>query len=373
MSPLKPDQKFYLLQKHLIPRLIYPLQNPGISLKTLQHIDLKIRTFVKTTLKLPIHTPNSYFYAKSKYGGLSISCFRHLIPSVYCNRLTKARHFGDSAARGILSNDDISKLTTRLTRMLHPCKPDSQSIEQYWAAQHRETKTAKGLQQTKNNVHSYNWINNKPKFFSTRDYLGAIHLRCSTLPCVGIPSNPPHARMCRAGCQKSETLSHILQGCPSTHWERIKRHDCISTSISKACVKKGYTILSEPHIRLSNGELRKPDLVIHNTVSNKAYIVEVSVGWETPTTLESRAQQKVLYYDKPELLDRVQTLTNTTSPPEIHTIIVGARGTWAKSNNQTLDTLGLARGLASNIILNTLRYGCTIHRSFNRLVWSKRR
>lgn len=72
-----------------------------------------------------------------------------------------------------------------------------------------------------------------PRYWSGWDYTRAIKLKCNMLPTLGIPSNPPAKRRCRGGCQKTESVSHVLQQCPVAHWKRINRHDRICNHIKK--------------------------------------------------------------------------------------------------------------------------------------------
>ncbi|KAK9719184.1 hypothetical protein QE152_g22785 [Popillia japonica] len=109
---------------------------------------------------------------------------------------------------------------------------------------------------------SGNWVRNPPNFWSGTDFINAVKLRGNLLPTKGIPSNPPHERRCRAGCNKTESLSHVLQGCPLTHWHRIRRHDRVAGRLRQIAERKGWIVEEETRLRLADGSLRKPDLTM---------------------------------------------------------------------------------------------------------------
>lgn len=71
-APLKPHQKFRLLTQHVIPKAAHDLQYFSITGVTLKKCDGNIRAAIRQIIKLPKSTPTSFFYAKSRDGGLGI-------------------------------------------------------------------------------------------------------------------------------------------------------------------------------------------------------------------------------------------------------------------------------------------------------------
>ncbi|CAG0890455.1 unnamed protein product [Darwinula stevensoni] len=100
-------------------------------------------------------------------------------------------------------------------------------------------------------------------------------------------------RLYRANCLKVESLSHILQGCPSTHWFWVTRHNRLLSMVSDKFTSLGYQIITEPSIMI-HGELRKPDLLLIK--NNSVTVCDLTVGWESPITLYERHIAKVDYY-----------------------------------------------------------------------------
>ena len=83
-------------------------------------------------------------------------------------------------------------------------------------------------------------------------------------------------------CGRRETLGHILQVCPRSWGERIKRHDQISAFTSKKA-------RSKPIIRIYKG-IRKPDLVLAK--KEVAFVLDTIICSEN-ASLSSVHQQKI--------------------------------------------------------------------------------
>jgi len=63
-APLRPQQRLYALNIHLIPSLLHHLTFMSTTKKFLKSIDLRIRAAVRGWLKIPKGVPNSFFYTK---------------------------------------------------------------------------------------------------------------------------------------------------------------------------------------------------------------------------------------------------------------------------------------------------------------------
>lgn len=86
-----------------------------------------------------------------------------------------------------------------------------------------------------------------------------------------------------------ESLSHVLQGCPVTHFERIRRYDEIVKKVARHSRRRGWTVEVEPRVYHPDRQLYKPDLVIHQP--RGLTVVDVQVCWEGPR----HALSEVLY------------------------------------------------------------------------------
>lgn len=229
--------------------------------------------------------------------------------------------------------------------------------------------TLKGLEQATEDPSSNNWLTYPPNGWSGRDFVKAIHLRVNTLPTVGIPSNPPDQRRCRAGCNKVESLSHVIQQCPNTHWQRISRHNEIARKIQRHCQRQ-WTVDAEPHVRHPNGTLYKPDLAI--TQGENVIICDVGVSWEGTITLAQAHENKKRIYDNQQFR-QAAAIKWPQKTIIVEPIIVGARGIWPKANRPTEELLNITKALKISCVHSALKWGPTIHEYFMRSVWRRRR
>lgn len=363
-SPLKPYQKVNILKYFMIPKFIFPLQNPRITQATLKHVDLQIRSAIKTYLHLHIHTPDSCLYARTRDGGLGIPHLATLIPLSLHNSMAQLmKREDDPALTATLSLNIVRSMMERINR-LQPDIPPHQT----WREAIASGPQTRGLEATAEDSASRSWVDRPPRAWSGRDYVKAIHLRTFNLPTAAIPSNPPERRLCRAGCRKPETLSHVLQQCPLTHWARIRRHDTIAAKIIRH-FRKTLPVEDEPHVRHPDGTLYKPDIVIHT--NDDIVVCDVGVSWEGQQSLGLSWQAKKEIYNTPKFMEAaaIRWPGKTVIPLPI---IIGARGVWPKANTPTAEKLKIPHYLKEECVLTALKWGPSIHAEFMRTVWRRR-
>lgn len=183
---------------------------------------------------------------------------------------------------------------------------------------------------------------------------------------MGIPSNPPEQRRCRAGCNKVETIAHVLQQCPTTHWERIRRHNEVAKKIAHHSRLKGWATEEERHIRHTNGTLFKLDLAI--TKDDAVLVIDVGISWEDSQSLSMTWAAKKRVYDQPTFYEAAATRwpskTIVVSP-----LILGARGIWPDCNRPTVELIDLPSTVRASCIHSTLKWSSSINAAFGRVVW----
>lgn len=198
-------------------------------------------------------------------------------------------------------------------------------IDRFHATNLEGSYSGNGLSQGNNITASTTWIDAPPRFWSGWDYMRTIKLKCNMLPPVVVPYNPPtqQQQKCRGGCLKIESLSHVLQQCPVTHWKRINRHDRICVIIKKAAETKHLVVETEPNIRNTDQILKKRNLILQK--DKKLYICDFGVHWEGPNSLEAAYSNKIAIYSTPPFLEAVNKIYN---PPSISVLafIISARG-----------------------------------------------
>lgn len=226
-----------------------------------------------------------------------------------------------------------------------------------------------GMTQAGHHPACSSFIDHPPRYWSGRDYVKAIQLRTNTLPTQDAPYKPRDQRRCRAGCDRNESLCHILQRCPVTHWKRIQRHDWVVESTAKWARKKGMNVLVEPHIRDADGVLHKPDLLFVR--EGEVIVSDVAICWEGPRPLETSADIKRAIYSGGPFLDALRARYPDSSI-RVLPYIIGARGTWCRGNRFLTEALRMPAYLVKDHILSVLKTGFIIHSEFMRTVWRTR-
>ncbi|CAL7932937.1 unnamed protein product [Xylocopa violacea] len=364
-SPLKPWQKLNILQRYLIPRLHHRLQSMDINKKKLKYIDNCIVKFVKNILHLPITTPTPYIHAPLRCGGLGIPALTLHIAAIYLRQLERLKIRGDDQTQSILGAVAVDQLTTRLKRILKDVNlATKQSTQQFWSAQLHKSALGSGLQSMSPGISS--WVYDPPHFWKGRDYIGAIQLRIGLLPTKGAPymSNTD----CRnASCTGTrESLYHVLQRCPVTHYIRVNRHDNINKLTKDAIDKKKFKIENAPRFTTNNNRY-VPDLIALK--QNSAYVIETTVAYETkPLSLSNAYKIKKQKYEDPELIKKIKD-TYRVSEVKVMPLVVGARGSWLATNESIVNEFNLSRKFKNILCTTSLQWGVSIHRSFMNTVW----
>ena len=370
-AALKPNQRLLILKTYLLPRFFYGLQNPKTTGLLLRSASRMVRGHLKRFLHLPTTATSSYLHAALRDGGLGVTDFSTAIPSILLRRLDNLSINGadDQALKEVLEGDLVSRLRLRLLNILKSNVYSKTAVANSWRRDLETSVSGNGLHQGGSSNHSSAWISRPPPFWSGKEFTKAIALRGNLLPTVGIVSNPPDKRRCRAGCPRQESLSHVLQRCPATHLERIRRHDFIVNDLHKMGSRRGWSVAVEPHIRGSDGLLRKPDLIFSN--DEKIIISDVQVVWEGPRPMTAAFQNKQNYYSTPEFLSSINSKF-PGRPVYVFPFIIGARGTWSSSSWSLLTALNIQQNAARDLILRTISGSIKIHESFARAVWSRR-
>ena len=369
-APLKPAQKLSILKGYLLPRLLHLLQSPRITLGLLKSTDKLVRKTVRLILHLPRTSTDSFIHAPSREGGLGVISMRAHIPMIMRRRIANLTATADLSTAAVLVLPDCDQLWTRLCRWTDGQGDNPRAIARDWSQRLQQSYSGNGLHQGNCNGYSGNWVDSPPKYWSGADYVNAVLLKGNALPTRGIPSNPPHERKCRAGCDRTESLSHVLQGCPMTHYPRIRRHDRTVTSLRKAAEQKGWVVLCEKRIRTSDGTLRIPDLLFFK--GSRIVVCDVSVNWEGPNPLSVAYQAKVDYYSNPLFLQALQRMYPDKSIC-VTALVIGARGTWFSGNQKISDILGLSKSTITALICGVINGSVLIHREFMRAVYARPR
>ncbi|GBO40584.1 Retrovirus-related Pol polyprotein from type-2 retrotransposable element R2DM [Araneus ventricosus] len=85
--PLKPQQRLWILNNTLLPKLFHLLVLSSVPAGKLCKLDSTIHAFVRGVLYLPGDCPNSYIHASVADGGLGVPSLRVSVPSCRLSRL----------------------------------------------------------------------------------------------------------------------------------------------------------------------------------------------------------------------------------------------------------------------------------------------
>lgn len=371
-AALRPWQKIFILNRYLIPRLIHCGQTSNITAGKLDHFDRVIRKFVKATLHLPVSTPTAFLHAKIRDGGLSVPCLRHQIGVIYRRRLQRVSLQSDPDYYAAFQTPSFKRLMRRLDIICQGIPTSRNAVAQHWAMKLHQSALGSGLEH--NTRASTSWIMNPPPFWSGQDYIRAIQLRIGLLPTGGAPYVNATAAQCRhPTCTgRRETLSHVLQWCPVTHYPRILRHDKATQDLAKHLKSIGLEVQDTPRIHTRDNRYI-PDLLVIDRKNHTGNIIETSIIWERGSSLLDAARLKKQKYDIPELLSNVQANYNLQKKPKVLPFIVGARGGWPPQNDSIWRHYKLPDTLQRTIVCNVLRYGSSIHRYFMAHTWRSRK
>ena len=292
-SPLKPQQKIFILRIYAIPRLVHSLSLGRYSLNWLKTIDSKIRQVVKSILRLPSSLANSCLYASLRDGGFSIPCLAQAIPRNTLARLVSIKYVDDKEGEAFASSPEYYIIRKRCLKALGK-NPTKESQRAFWRESLHTSINGRGLDQIQESPGN-SWFGKGTRFTNGRTYINLCRLRTNSLMCREMNSRgrPETPRTCRGKCPKVESLSHILQGCPATHWFRVTRHNRLLALVHQKFTDLGFQVILEPRITL-NGQLRKPDLILLQ--ERQVIVCDLTVGWETPQSLDDRHTAKVDYY-----------------------------------------------------------------------------
>ncbi|CAL7932906.1 unnamed protein product [Xylocopa violacea] len=371
-AALRPWQKLHILNRYLIPRLIHCSQNSDITVGKLDHVDRLIRRFVKATLHLPATTPTPFFYAKMRDGGLSIPPLRHLIGVVYRRRLQRISLQSDPDFNAAFQTQSMKRLMRKLDIICQDIPSARSAVARHWATRLHQSALGNGLKY--NSQASTSWILDPPPFWSGRDYIRAIQLRIGLLPTGGAPYINSQDAQCRyPTCTgRRETLSHILQRCPVTHYQRIQRHDKATQDLSSHLKKQGFDIQEAPRVHTRDNRYI-PDLLVIDKTNRTCNIVETTIVWEHQGSLLEAAQIKQQKYSLPEILEHIKSKYNLSEKPRVMPFVIGARGSWPPSNQIIWQKYKLPKFLQRIIVCNVLRYGSSIHKYFMAHTWRSRK
>lgn len=347
-APLKPQQRLFALRVMVLPGLYHLLTLGNTTLSRLKKIDAVTRAAVRKWVCLPHDTVNAYFHANVRDGGLSIPSMRWLMPLHRKLRLEQYSK-GDDPPNPYLSQE-IQKATRRLT--VNRQELDStQSIKEWWAMNLHSSIDGKGLRESYKIPQQHRWVIDGSHFLSGRDFISGIKLRINAMPTRSRVSRGRRSdRHCRAGCNATETLNHVLQQCHRTHKARIERHDAITAYIKRALYKKCEKVEEEPRFNTTDG-IRKPDLVAKRGTTAlviDAQVVSEHMDLSTAHAEKARKYQPLEHDIKQRYAVHRVLFTSAT---------LSYRGVWSEKSANDLTSHGILQKSELKVISTRVLVG----------------
>lgn len=335
---LKPNQKITLLRQYLLPRYIHLLTMSHFTCGSLQAFDRLTKSFVRRVLALPHYSPEGFFFAGLRAGGLGLLSARYAIPFYSHRRLTNMATCALPAAQAYCNLPAYFKAISRAQSFLGGLQPTAQAIKTFWLGRLCDTVYGNGLDVGDGSV-SHSWIRDTRFVSKGFMYQKLIKTRLNLLPCRGSPANQGD-KHCRTGCGRIESLSHISQRCAAGHLARIARHNKIVNWLASHGRAKGFEVHAECRLVCTSGDVRKPDLLFVR--GNELYLVDVTIPWETTQSLNHHYQQKVTYYSQPQVLEQLHLLFPACAKINIGAFVISARGLYCGRNDEVSLPLGIS-------------------------------
>ncbi|GFG30765.1 hypothetical protein Cfor_02745, partial [Coptotermes formosanus] len=228
MAHLKPHQKLFLTNSHIIPHFLHKTVLATPSITTIPAMEQAVRNHIKGILHLPMSTPNGLLYCIKRDGGLGIRKLEVLASTTALKQGITLLNTHEPTIHALLHK---TKLEQRLQSI-------AKAIRLQWPIQNYRAIDAYKRSQKKDELKSWGQLQSKV-----------------------VPQTNVKCRKCKV-C--NETLAHILGQCVYTKTQRIKRHDEIRDFVSKrvANMSEKAQIIEEASIPTPTGSNLKPDLVV---------------------------------------------------------------------------------------------------------------
>ncbi|KAI9586017.1 hypothetical protein GQX74_001864 [Glossina fuscipes] len=119
-----------------------------------------------------------------------------------------------------------------------------------------------GLRESNRHGQAHRWVREPTAMLSGKDFLNCVRTKINALPSTSKTTRgrANQYRMCRAGCQSTQTTYYIIQACHRTAGARIDRHNSVAAYDANKLNSKGYTVIEEPKLNTVDG-LQKPDIL----------------------------------------------------------------------------------------------------------------
>ena len=361
--PLKANQKIHLLRTYTIPGLQYRWTKGPAALNMLRETDRLIAHKVRTWLKMFHSTPMAFFRVPVSDGGLGIPSVQDIVVTGKARLHAKLCSSADSAiayvAKNLLWGKEVRQYASRLNGFQLGGLDCGSDLSRKVKDGHRRALQAsthcRGAETFRDDPLGNSVITDATT--KTGFIMDMVKLRTQTFP-VKMAIRPtqrgnptPYNTTCRVPeCPREESLSHVLQECPSVQGLRVKRHEVVDQQCTKWITDKGFLTIKEPHIvSRVDGNIYKPDRLFCHPGSDTLYVLDWTVPYET-TRAAMKASEKAKEVKYGPHLDSILLKAGELFPGNTFTTVVlrgiafGARGAILPKTREFLHTkLGMTK------------------------------
>ena len=128
----------------------------------------------------------------------------------------------------------------------------------YWASRLHQSTDGWDFREATYVPASFPWVDSRSAGLSGTDYVQFHRLPRRVRTARGRHGDGVPLSS-KAGCQSTETVAHIVQGCYQTHGERIKRHNQACQIAVNGLSQLDWVVLTELRLQLLPATVLKPD------------------------------------------------------------------------------------------------------------------
>ena len=369
-APLKPQQRIWILKTYCIPSVYHQLVLAKTTKQVLGGIDRVIRRTVRQFLRWPKDTPKEMFHADVDDGGLGIPELQKRVPLMQESRLTRLMRDEDPAVAALTQTVFFKKLL----ESIEAARPTVDSVTPHSIAELRirqgdrlhTTVDGAGLK-TVRQCGGHGILTNGTLLMTGSTFIAVMKIRGNLMTTKAKMQRWHKGQdpSCDA-CGRRETLAHILQVCPRSWGERIRRHDKCVDLAKGLLEKQGYSTLAEPVIKTRQG-IRKPDLVVWK--DEQAWVIDGIICSDN-AVLDDQYQMKANYYQVPEVVQDVMCRTQARSVT-FGALVMSWRGAMAQKTWHLLWNLGLKKSHLQLLIVRCLEGSARTFQQWKRSGFTK--
>ncbi len=401
-SKLTDWQKVDAINTFAMSKLTYHLNSSCLNRSWAAKLDATIRRQVKKAVKLPVRTTSSFLHLPSHSGGMGLCSAEDRLESAMVTRslkclVSKDRLVSDLAwdqlaatitkrtgspprdvtevlsflhspgPKGEYAKGDVRSMWSMVRKSLKHLSCTISHIEgEYWIsfADHtakagkwkevgavlktaRDDRRLKMLLECTDQGRSFHllaksdasnhWITTG-KYTSFAAYRFATKARLNLFPVKTVVRRAGKALdttcpRCRA---QPESLGHVLNACTPNAGLMRERHNTILQRLVKAANKEDKDLFVEQSF---SPDALRPDIVLHNRLTKDAFIVDVTVPYESgPDAFSKARSEKEQKYAGLKAWMEAQGNYNLV---QVHAFIAGSLGAWDSNNSPALRALGI--------------------------------